>query len=89
MILVFLSAYPFARMQLACDNLIYTMDEKSQPRPLGSSGDDSISPADAVLRERRLRNKIDLHIVPLVALLYLFCFIDRANIGNFSPQARK
>lgn len=32
--------------------------------------------------ERRLRLKIDLYIVPLVALLYLFCFIDRANIGN-------
>ncbi|CAI6089377.1 unnamed protein product [Clonostachys chloroleuca] len=32
--------------------------------------------------ERRLRNKIDLYIVPIVALLYLFCFIDRANIGN-------
>ncbi|KAJ5458673.1 hypothetical protein N7475_010061 [Penicillium sp. IBT 31633x] len=32
--------------------------------------------------ERRLRTKIDLYIVPTVALLYLFCFIDRANIGN-------
>ncbi|KAH8656830.1 major facilitator superfamily transporter [Ilyonectria robusta] len=32
--------------------------------------------------EKRLRRKIDLHIVPLVAVLYLFCFIDRSNIGN-------
>lgn len=32
--------------------------------------------------ESRLRLKIDLMIVPTVALLYLFCFIDRANIGN-------
>ncbi|KAF4122211.1 Major Facilitator Superfamily [Geosmithia morbida] len=32
--------------------------------------------------ERRLRTKIDLMIVPTVAILYLFCFIDRANIGN-------
>ncbi|KXJ86504.1 putative MFS transporter, partial [Microdochium bolleyi] len=32
--------------------------------------------------ERRLRMKIDFMIVPTVALLYLFCFIDRANIGN-------
>ncbi|KMP09867.1 inner membrane transport protein yfaV [Coccidioides immitis H538.4] len=32
--------------------------------------------------ERRLRTKIDFYIVPTVALLYLFCFIDRANIGN-------
>ncbi|RSL76757.1 hypothetical protein CEP51_009666 [Fusarium floridanum] len=32
--------------------------------------------------ERRLCLKIDLHIVPTVAILYLFCVIDRANIGN-------
>ncbi|KAL6708111.1 hypothetical protein ACN47E_003545 [Coniothyrium glycines] len=32
--------------------------------------------------ESRLRLKIDLYIIPTVALLYLFCFIDRANIGN-------
>ncbi|EME38051.1 hypothetical protein DOTSEDRAFT_141234 [Dothistroma septosporum NZE10] len=32
--------------------------------------------------EARLRRKIDLYIVPTVAILYLFCFIDRANVGN-------
>ncbi|KAJ4327699.1 hypothetical protein N0V84_001806 [Fusarium piperis] len=32
--------------------------------------------------EKKLRRKIDLYIVPLVAVLYLFCFIDRTNIGN-------
>ncbi|KAF9887812.1 hypothetical protein FE257_009618 [Aspergillus nanangensis] len=32
--------------------------------------------------ERRLRWKMDLYILPTVSLLYLFCFIDRANIGN-------
>ncbi|PWY84830.1 MFS general substrate transporter [Aspergillus heteromorphus CBS 117.55] len=32
--------------------------------------------------ESRLRRKIDLYILPTVALIYLFCFIDRANIGN-------
>ncbi|KAL3475975.1 major facilitator superfamily domain-containing protein [Aspergillus californicus] len=32
--------------------------------------------------EARLRRKIDWYIVPLAALMYLFCFIDRANIGN-------
>ncbi|KAH7401295.1 major facilitator superfamily domain-containing protein [Pyrenochaeta sp. MPI-SDFR-AT-0127] len=32
--------------------------------------------------ERRLRRKIDLFVVPTVMLLYLMCFIDRANIGN-------
>ncbi|KAF2672142.1 putative MFS transporter [Microthyrium microscopicum] len=32
--------------------------------------------------ESKLRLKIDLFIVPTVSLIYLFCFIDRANIGN-------
>lgn len=30
--------------------------------------------------EARLRRKIDVYIVPLVALLYMLCFIDRANM---------
>jgi len=34
--------------------------------------------------EARLRLKIDFYIIPTVALLYLFCFIDRANIGALS-----
>ena len=34
--------------------------------------------------ESRLRWKLDLCIVPTVAVLYLFCFIDRANIGQYS-----
>ncbi|KAK5995350.1 putative transporter [Cladobotryum mycophilum] len=32
--------------------------------------------------EAKLRIKIDLYVVPIVSLFYLFCFIDRANIGN-------
>ncbi|KAM0789056.1 hypothetical protein ACM66B_003119 [Microbotryomycetes sp. NB124-2] len=40
-----------------------------------------LSPLDKEA-ERRLSRKIDLHIVPIVAMLYLWCFIDRANIGN-------
>ena len=36
--------------------------------------------------EARLRLKIDLCIVPTVALLYLFCFIDRANVGACSAS---
>ncbi|KAK2787086.1 hypothetical protein FQN52_007352 [Onygenales sp. PD_12] len=31
---------------------------------------------------RKLRWKLDLYTVPTVSFLYLFCFIDRANIGN-------
>ncbi|KAI0407240.1 MFS transporter [Xylaria palmicola] len=32
--------------------------------------------------ERKLRLKLDYMVVPTVSILYLFCFIDRANIGN-------
>ncbi|KAL2869096.1 putative MFS transporter [Aspergillus lucknowensis] len=32
--------------------------------------------------ESRLRWKMDLYLLPTVAVIYLFCFIDRANIGN-------
>ncbi|GAA5848303.1 hypothetical protein JCM9279_001004 [Rhodotorula babjevae] len=32
--------------------------------------------------EARLRRRFDLRLLPIVALIYLFCFIDRANIGN-------
>ncbi|BEJ17787.1 hypothetical protein CspHIS471_0700550 [Cutaneotrichosporon sp. HIS471] len=32
--------------------------------------------------EKRLVRKIDLFVVPTVAMIYLWCFIDRANIGN-------
>ncbi|KAE8377505.1 major facilitator superfamily domain-containing protein [Aspergillus bertholletiae] len=32
--------------------------------------------------ESRLRLKIDLYIIPVVSMMYLFCFIDRASIGN-------
>ncbi|GAA6032524.1 hypothetical protein JCM8097_004799 [Rhodosporidiobolus ruineniae] len=32
--------------------------------------------------EKRLARKLDRRILPMVALLYLFCFIDRSNIGN-------
>ena len=32
--------------------------------------------------EARLRLKIDFYVLPTVSILYLFCFIDRANVGT-------
>lgn len=34
--------------------------------------------------ERRLRTKIDWAIIPTVSIVYLMCFIDRANIGKYN-----
>lgn len=31
--------------------------------------------------ERKIRRKLDFRVVPLVTLLYLLCFLDRANVG--------
>lgn len=36
--------------------------------------------------ETAIRRKIDRRIVPVVTILYLFCFLDRANIGNARIQ---
>ncbi|KAK6197791.1 hypothetical protein LQW54_010563 [Pestalotiopsis sp. IQ-011] len=41
----------------------------------------SLTSFDAAV-ESRLRKKIDWAILPVVAVMYLFCFIDRANLGN-------
>lgn len=34
------------------------------------------------INEKALIWKIDMHVVPWLALLYLFNFLDRASIGN-------
>lgn len=33
-------------------------------------------------QEARLRRKMDLHIVPVISIMYMFCFLDRVNLGN-------
>lgn len=32
--------------------------------------------------QQRILRKMDLHILPMLALLYLLAFLDRGNIGN-------
>ena len=46
-----------------------------------SSDDESSSREWTELDEKRIRRKIDWRLIPTVFLLYLMCFIDRANIG--------
>lgn len=35
----------------------------------------------------RLRLKLDLYLLPTLFFLYLFCFVDRANIGEHTFRA--
>ncbi|EEB91523.1 hypothetical protein MPER_10100 [Moniliophthora perniciosa FA553] len=53
---------------------------KSELEELGMSSKDAAQFDPSA--EARLRTKIDFYVIPSVSLLYLFCFIDRANIGN-------
>ncbi|KAK1990563.1 major facilitator superfamily transporter [Colletotrichum falcatum] len=39
-------------------------------------------PVDDAAAEKMIVRKLDMHIIPLVMLLYLFSFLDRVNIGN-------
>lgn len=48
-----------------------------------------LDPADAEFyenfpddRRKKVFRKVDYRLVPMLALLYLICHIDRANIGN-------
>lgn len=70
---------------------VHDASEKSEsitmPDHYGAAKTDGNRDADPAyeydrLAERKLRNKIDLMIMPTTCLLYLFCFIDRANIGK-------
>jgi hypothetical protein len=51
------------------------------------NGDVEAAPAGLVAAEidpvieKRVRRKLDLHIVPLLSALYLLAFLDRSNIG--------
>jgi len=53
------------------------------PSPLVAS--ESVSKFDPVL-EKRLLRKLDLRILPILWVLYLVNFVDRANIGNARIQ---
>ncbi|KAF9167630.1 hypothetical protein DFQ26_003786 [Actinomortierella ambigua] len=52
--------------------------EKLDAVEVGSNSSTEIDPE----KVRKLRWKIDLHLLPLLALLYLMSFLDRVNIGN-------
>ena len=36
--------------------------------------------------EKRLLRKLDLRVVPIIAVMYMLAFIDRANLGNAKIQ---
>ncbi|KAI0411120.1 major facilitator superfamily domain-containing protein [Xylaria grammica] len=57
--------------------------DKDQPGNVSQSPEASVSEtAGAAVNEKSLLRKIDAHLLPAVALLYLLSFLDRSNVGN-------
>jgi hypothetical protein len=52
-----------------------------------SKQEDLASASSPVLDERKLYNKLDWKILPLITLLYLLAFLDRTNIGKVSVSS--
>lgn len=57
-----------------------------QTTPTSSEGVGGIEDEWTDAEEKILRNRMDWYIVPLVTVLYLLCFLDRANVGNARIQ---
>ncbi|RWA03164.1 hypothetical protein EKO27_g11940, partial [Xylaria grammica] len=57
--------------------------DKDQPGNVSQSPEASVSEtAGTAVNEKSLLRKIDAHLLPAVALLYLLSFLDRSNVGN-------
>lgn len=60
-----------------------TTDTTSRSSAFGDLGlEDAIDPG----AEKKLLWKCDLHVVPVISLLYMLAFLDRINIGNARIQ---
>lgn len=51
--------------------------QKGEAQPPAAPSDHSDDEAELRARERALVRKVDLHVIPLVMLLYLMSFLDR------------
>ncbi|EPE09366.1 mfs transporter [Ophiostoma piceae UAMH 11346] len=59
----------------ACTTIVEQREvEMTDPAPV-------LTEAEKII-ERRIVRKIDCRLIPITALIYLLCFIDRSNIGN-------
>ena len=51
--------------------------ERQAEKAEAHAGPGAVEPADLGVNEKHLVRKLDLHLIPLVMLLYLFSFLDR------------
>ena len=60
-------------------------DGMSGTRSSASEENRDLTPIDRVA-EKKLLQKCDLHVLPMISILYMLAFIDRINIGNARIQ---
>ena len=60
-------------------------DELSEPKTPTSVSEDGRPPTD-LAAEKKLVRKCDLHVLPMISILYILAFVDRINIGNARIQ---
>lgn len=81
------------------DSTLQTRLEHAQAQGRKMSKSEQVEAIDAIatapgvtldsfkhLDEKRILRKMDLHLIPMLALLYLLSFLDRGNIGNARIQ---
>jgi MFS family permease len=59
---------------------------KSEPVDSGNGNDPDPPPGLTVDQEKKVWRKIDLRLMPILALMYMVSFLDRGNIGNAGVQ---
>lgn len=70
------------------DRASFDSQASTSPMLPTESGDDEASDGsiDTVREAKRINLKLDLCLLPLLSLLYLFNGLDRGNIGNAQTQ---
>lgn len=62
------------------------LEKKSEVADFGGDSDLPPPPTLTPEQEKKLWRKIDLTLMPILTLMYLFSFLDRGNIGNAKLQ---
>ncbi|KAJ0277743.1 hypothetical protein COL940_007632 [Colletotrichum noveboracense] len=58
----------------------------SDGKPLRVQGDNGLEPVNEAAMHRRINRKMDISLLPLLSILYLFNGLDRGNVGNAQTQ---
>ncbi|KAK3898817.1 major facilitator superfamily domain-containing protein [Staphylotrichum tortipilum] len=64
------------------DGLTSQSDDRVDVEHVGVTAPRTTLESFAHLDEKAILRKMDLHLIPMLALLYLLSFLDRGNIGN-------